>query len=140
VQFGLVADNLEEVTGGSIGSSGTYDYATIKYDAAGVTQWVARYNGPGNLDDFATAIAIDGSANVYVTGDSVGSGTFYDYATIKYNASGAEQWVARYNGPGNLDDDARAIAVDVSSNVYVTGESSGSGTNYDYATIKYVQG
>jgi hypothetical protein len=125
------------VTGGSTGTSGTYDYATIKYDASGTEEWVARYNGPGNLDDSATAIAIDGSANVYVTGDSPGSGTSLDYATIKYDPSGAEQWVARYNGPGNFNDDARAIAVDVSGNVYVTGASTGSDGIYDYATAKY---
>jgi hypothetical protein len=98
------------VTGGS--TSGAYDYATIKYDASGAEQWVARYNGPGNLDDSASAIALDDSGNVYVTGYGAGSGTSLDYATIKYDTSGAEQWVARYNGPGNFNDDARAIAVD----------------------------
>jgi Beta-propeller repeat len=125
------------VTGGSIGASGTYDYATIKYDASGAELWVARYNGPGNLDDIATTIALDGSGNVYVTGDSPGLGTSLDYATIKYDTSGAEQWVGRYNGPGNFNDDARAIAVDGLGNVYVTGASTGSGGIYDYATIKY---
>src|SRR5262249_15903386 len=128
------------VTGNSAGSGTSLDYATIKYDTTGAQQWVARYNGPGSFNDDARAIALDGLGNVYVTGASTGSDGIYDYATIKYDASGAEQWVARYNGPGNLIDFARAIAVDVSGNVYVTGESFGSGTNYDYATIKYAQG
>ena len=102
--------------------------------------WVARYDGPDNYDDEAVAIAVDGSGNVYVTGRSDGSGTAQDYATIKYNSAGQQQWVARYDGPGGNDDVANAIAVDGSGNVYVTGSSYGSGTDRDYATIKYVQG
>ena len=116
------------------------DYATIKYNSAGVQQWVMRYNGPGNDGDGANAIAVDNSGNVYVTGDSDSSGTEpynSDYATIKYNSSGVELWVARYNGPGNSADYAYAIAVDSSGNAYVTGKSIGSGTSSDYATIKY---
>ena len=128
------------VTGYSAGS-GTYpdDYATIKYDSNGVEQWVVRYNGPGNRDDFAMSIAIDGMGNVFVTGLSTGdeSNYNYDFATIKYNSNGVEQWVARYNGPGNDYDGAWSIAVDGAGNVYVTGRSYGSGTGSDYATIRY---
>jgi uncharacterized delta-60 repeat protein len=125
------------VTGYSTGSGTSYDYATIKYNSAGVEQWVQRYNGPGNDYDVANAIAVDGQGNVYVTGISRGSTTFYDYATIKYNSAGVEQWVQRYNGPGNDDDAAYSLAVDGQGNVYVTGNSFGSGTWFDYATIKY---
>jgi uncharacterized delta-60 repeat protein len=125
------------VTGISVGSGTSFDYATIKYNSAGVQQWVARYNGLGNDVDMALSLAIDGQGNVYVTGYSYGSGTYEDYATIKYNTAGETLWVRRYNGPGNNDDEARVIAVDGSGNVYVTGYSKSSGTYEDYATIKY---
>jgi len=125
------------VTGLSKGSGSYDDYCTIKYNSSGVKQWVARYNGPGNGSDFAHSIAVDGSGNVYVTGWSKGSGSYDDYCTIKYNSSGVQQWVARYNGPGNGYDEANSIALDGSGNVYVTGYSDGGGTNYDYCTIKY---
>jgi hypothetical protein len=71
--------------------------------------WVARYNGPGNGFDRSNAIALDSMGNVYVTGPSLGSGSNWDYATIKYNASGQEEWVTRYNGPGNSYDEAKAM-------------------------------
>ena len=125
------------VTGFSYGSGTGSDYATIKYNSSGVQQWIQRYNGPGNETDFAHSIASDGSGNVYVTGESFGGGTFSDYTTIKYNSSGDSVWVIRYNGSGNSEDKAFSIAVDGSGNVYVTGNSYGSGTKYDYATIKY---
>ncbi|MBL0340042.1 MAG: hypothetical protein IPP71_03480, partial [Bacteroidetes bacterium] len=36
-------------------------------------------------------------------------GNSTDYATIKYNSSGAQQWIARYNGPGNSADHAHSL-------------------------------
>ncbi len=135
----LAVDNSGNVyaTGYSYDSSTGYDYATIKYDPNGNQVWAARYNGPGNTSDYAYALAVDNSGNVYVTGESSGSSTGYDYATIKYDPNGNQLWAARYNGPGNGYDQARALAVDDLGNVYVTGNSYGSGTGYDYATIKY---
>jgi len=128
------------VTGESYGA-GNYDIATIKYNPAGVQQWAARYNGPANGEDGSSAVAVDTSGNVYITGYSDGDPNPVfrqdDYVTIKYNSSGTEQWAIRYDGPGNFHDVPYAIAVDINQNVYVTGGSSGSGTRYDYTTIKY---
>jgi len=111
--------------------------------AQGMRQaWVARYNGPSSSLDSASALAVDSQGNVYVTGRSVGSGTGFDYATVKYDTNGRQLWVARYNGPGNGLDSASALAVDSRGNLYVTGYSVtggvGSGIDWDYATIKYV--
>jgi hypothetical protein len=125
------------VTGYSPGGGMPDDYVTIKYDAAGNQVWRAHYNGPGNDVDHASSIAVDSSGNVYVTGQSVGSGTAYDYATVKYDASGDQLWIARYNGPANGDENATALKVDGAGNAYVTGLSAGIGTVFDYATIKY---
>jgi uncharacterized delta-60 repeat protein len=136
IDLAVDASGKVYVTGYSYGLGTYYDYATIKYSPRGVRQWVARYHG-GVGDDFANALAVDGSGNVYVTGESVGSGTFGDYGTVKYNARGKQQWVARYHGPGNAGDVAVALAVDGSGVVYVTGWSAGSGTETDYATVKY---
>lgn len=125
------------ITGFSYGSETENDYATVKYDQNGEEQWVTRYNGSENSHDKGNALVIDGAGNVYVTGYSYGSGTETDYATVKYNSNGEEQWVVRYDGPGNSDDESYALAIDGSGNVYVTGYSYGSGTVTDYATVKY---
>jgi hypothetical protein len=119
--------------------SGGGDYTTLKYNNAGIEQWVATYDGPGNSSDEAFDITVDGRENVYVTGMSVALETHSDYATIKYNSAGTEEWIMRYNGIGNSGDIACAITVDSKGSVYVTGSSSGLGTEEDYTTIKYSQ-
>ncbi len=129
------------VTGHSVGAGTSTDYATVKYDRNGITQWVARYNGGGNSGDGANAIAVDDAGNVFVTGFSATSSTlFYDYVTIKYNSDGVQQWIAYFDGSGNQEDSANAIAIDGNGNVYVTGRSVGAPnimTYDDFATVKY---
>jgi len=126
------------VTGSSYGSADNYDYATIAYSGAGVPLWTNRYDGPENRDDVASAVAVDGSGNVFVTGSSGSSFGFAgDYATIAYSGAGVPLWTNRYDGPGNGLDQANAVAVDASGNVVVTGRSSGTDTNTDYYTAKY---
>jgi hypothetical protein len=129
------------VTGNSRGSTSGNDYATVAYDAAtGAQLWVARYDGPGSGADFAYAIAVaPGGAIVFVTGYSTGVSTGADYTTIAYQAStGAELWVARYNGAGNRFDEAFAVKVSPdASRVFVTGYTTTSNMTTDYGTVAY---
>src|SRR5262245_54758735 len=121
------------VTGSSLGSGG-WDYATIAYSGAGVPLWTNRCNGSANDYHAATAVAVDGSGNVFVTGSSWnGISSYYDYTTIAYSGAGVPLWTNRYNGTGNSSDEPSAVAVDGSGNVFVTGRSYGSGGNSDYA-------
>ncbi len=128
------------VTGvGHSSSSTSSEYITIKYNSNGNSIWVNRYDGSGTESDVATAIAIDDSGYVYVTGYSVGSNGYYDYVTLKYAGDGVEQWNKRFDGPVNEDDKAIGIVVDKNQNVYVTGEASVVSGSFvrDFATIKY---
>src|SRR6266705_3402267 len=106
--------------------------------ASGAELWVKRYNGPGNSDDKASAVAVSPSADtIFVTGYSTGTGSGLDYATIAYNAaSGSWIWAKRYSGPDHGDSHAAAVTVS-SSGVFVTGYSQGATTGPDYATIAY---
>lgn len=124
------------VTGLSWGVGTGADYTTIKYNSSGVQQWISKYNGTGNGYDAVRDMVIDISGSIYVTGSSEGISSGYDYATIKYNSSGVQQWVSRYNGPANSSDGAIGVSVDGNGNIYVTGSSLGSGSGGDYATNK----
>ena len=131
------------VTGTSYGGSTTnYDYATVAYNAVtGAQLWVKRYNGPGSGEDRASSVAVSPSGGaVYVTGYSEISPTAgYYYTTIAYSAvTGAQLWLARYNGPGDFNV-ANSVAVSPNgATVYVTGYSYGCICGgEDYATVGY---
>ena len=124
------------VTGRSA-SENYFDYATIKYNPDGNQLWVSLYDGPGNYEDMTSSIYVDGDGYVYVTGWSAAADSSTDYATIKYDADGAQIWVSRYNGPGDDWDEAFDLAVDAAGNIYVTGASVRASGYSDITTIKY---
>jgi hypothetical protein len=138
--FGIAVDasNNVVVTGSSPDPTADADLATVKYLADGTQSWVMRYNGTAGGFDEARSVAVDAAGNVYVTGSCTNTGTRSDYVTVKYDASGNQQWVETYDGPINRADGAVAIALDNSGGgVCVTGWSAGSGTGTDYATVRY---
>ncbi|MBK9330931.1 MAG: SBBP repeat-containing protein [Ignavibacteria bacterium] len=142
ISVSVKTDSLNNVyvTGSSIGTGTSEDYVTLKYNSSGIQQWLQRYNGIANGRDVPSAIVIGKDNSIYLTGSSLGSGTGSDFATVKYNDAGVEQWSRTYNGNGNGIDGATSIAVNRQDYVVVTGLSyGGSGTNYDYVTVKYSQ-
>src|SRR5439155_2531696 len=102
------------VTGTSNTLGRGQNYTTVAYDAiSGGMRWVAQYGSAGTGSDMAAAIAIspDGT-KVLVTGRSPWGATQDDYVTVAYSAdSGNKLWLARYNGPGNVDDAPVSVGV-----------------------------
>lgn len=124
------------VTGGVYnGLSTLYDFKTIKLDTALNIVWSATYNGSSSLDDIATGLCVDSLNNVIVTGYTNTTTQGKNFATIKYNSSGTQQWAVTFNGTANGNDSATAI-VTAGTNIYVTGASY-NGQNNDYYTLKY---
>jgi hypothetical protein len=140
VPVAIAVDNRGNVfvTGGSADTTGVWGYATVAYSSAGVPLWTNRYNGPANGDGYATALGVDGSGNVFVTGASVGSSGLHDYATLAYSNQGAPLWTNRFSGgAAPYGAYARGIAVDRNGSVFVTGYSDSGSGNSDWVTIKY---
>lgn len=115
------------VAGRNGGKGVEANYATVKYDRNGLALWSREYDGPVGSTDGASALAVDRTGAVCVTGMSIGA-TGPDFATIKYKPACTVDWIARY--PGGW---AQAIASDPGGNFYVTGPSAG----YDIVTIRY---
>jgi hypothetical protein len=123
---------------------GNWDVFVTKLNAAGTALVYSTYIG-GSGSEGGTAIAVDGSGNVYVTGytfstnypvtpgafqttKSTTSSTETDVFVTKLNAAGTALVYSTYIG-GSNDDRGYAIAVDGSGNAYVTGWTLS--TNYD---------
>lgn len=120
------------------GTSDNSDYYTTKLaGATGTLIWERRYNGPANSSDTLVAMAVEPNGNVAVTGASF-NGANYDYYTAKYAGSdGSLLWERQYNGPANSGDNPKAVAIDASGNVFVTGSSGNANLDDDYYTAKY---
>ncbi len=127
------------VTGYATTAATGKDYTTIKYNNAGIQQWLKKYNRTGSTDDEAVGVVSDLNGNIYVTGFCTGSGTATtDYVTVKYNSNGDQQWAKVFNsGLVGVDDKASSIDIDETGNVYVTGATISSGSDTDFGTVKY---
>ena len=82
------------------------------------------------------------SSTVYVTGNTAVECCDYDSATVAFAVTtGARQWLSTYNGPGNKNDQANALALSPGGHtLYVTGSSydlTDAGFDAGFATIAY---
>ena len=114
-------------------SGGGADAFVVKLNASGSAFVYSSYLG-GNGSDHGNGIAVDSSANAYVTGDTfstnfptasprqASSGGGEDAFVTKLNAAGSGLVYSTYLGGGG-NDYGNAIVVDSSGSAYVTGET-----------------
>jgi hypothetical protein len=130
------------VAGGSAQPSLAPDALVISYAAeSGQQQWVTRESAGDGLASAFTAVRTSGDGSrLYVTGYSqANDGTgFLTFVTSSIDAGGgALLWTAKYESP-NGDSDATALGLSPDgTRLFVTGESTGSGTSTDYLTLSY---
>lgn len=108
-----------------------------EYLLSQATEWIQRYNSPGNYNDYVCDMVTDKAGNVYLTGYIFYSNPDQDFLTLKYNSTGLLQWVKIYNGSYGGADKASTLRLDKQGNVYVLGESQNVYGKPVYAIIKY---
>lgn len=134
---GFVSDWFNSPQGGSTAYFGSITFPVANADSlafvakmspSGTFQWVRTF--PGTDGERDNRIAIDSSANVYITGAFMGTEIFgttsltsageRDIFVVKYDSNGNSIWAKRAGGI--LDDRGNSIVVDKYNDVYVTGE------------------
>jgi hypothetical protein len=127
------------VTGGSVGPSGKYSFATVTYRATkGASVWLRRYSQDSKNAGAAAVVAGPGGSRVYVTGTTFGPGGEQNFTTAAYAASsGAVRWVAHYTGPA-AGNSAVSMAISKDgSELAVTGQGTVTDGRASYATLAY---
>lgn len=125
------------VCGSSLTTSSGSEGVLVKYNSAGIEQWVSKYNYSAAFADGFEDVKTDNSVNIFVCGYSESNSNVASYATIKYSPAGTISWIQRYNGPVASSDGARSIFLDNAQNVYITGSGIGLNTDFDIVTVKY---
>jgi len=112
-------------------SAGSSDIFISKFDSAGSFLWVVTWGG--SESDGGTAVAVDSSGYVYVTGGFMGTVDFdpgvgvderssagdYDVFLSKFDSSGGVIWAKTWGGVGR--DESTGVAVDGFGDAYVSG-------------------
>jgi hypothetical protein len=136
-------NDVQEDASGNVFVAGTvynlstgFDYKVFKYDVNLSLLWSATWNGTANLDDAITGLAVASNGSVLVTGFTSTTSQGKNFATVKYNSTGTQQWVSTFDGGGN--DSATCIVINSTdtNKIYVSGYSYNGSTN-DYYTIRY---
>jgi hypothetical protein len=124
-------------------NGGLYDAFVAKVNAAGTALVYCGYIGGSNFDE-ALGIAVDGSGNAYVTGDTGSTQADFPVTVgpdLTFNGGSGDAFVAKVNAAGTAlaycgyiggvgSESGSGIAVDGSGNAYVTGSTTSDETTF----------
>jgi hypothetical protein len=109
----------------------------------GAVLWQRAIDGDGSTMDEGLAVALDSADDVIVAGTAApfgGSSIFYiDFAVLKLaGADGSELWRRPINGValGDVNDVARAVAVDANDDIFAAGSTQRAVTADDFTVVK----
>jgi len=116
---------------------GTNDAFLVKFNGSGMRLWGTYYGGSG--DENGASCVIDGAGNVILTGGTSSTGTIIstsgshqitlggssDGFVVKFDNTGLRLWGTYYGG--SAAEDFLSCAIDLTGNIYLCGNSNGSG-------------
>jgi len=119
----------------TLNNNSSNDFRNIAPNSSDIDSWDTTWGGSDN--EWASAIVLDTSGNIYLAGFtfSFGAGSS-DFVLVKYDSSGNFQWYRTWGGSD--EDEAWAIALDTSGNIYLAGGTKSYGEGgVDICLVKY---
>ncbi len=130
---GLLRDGGRLLVWGAVYNRGTgFDYFAACYSDVGDELWRGVLDGTGKVD-ICQAAALDGDANLVITGQSTGRS--FDILTAKYSPEGETLWTRRYDT--GAEDRGWCVTTDERGNVYVGGTTVGANGFRDMVIVRY---
>jgi len=121
---------------GYTGDENSKDILLIRINIKGETVWDRSFDANFFSADYTDIIYLY-KEHIYVCGAAVTDNAYFqDYIILKYDINGNLIWQRDHNGTLNGFDIARAIFVDRSENIYVTGYTENKDTKLDITTMK----
>jgi hypothetical protein len=127
---------------GNILTLSAHDIILQKFDSKGNLLWERTYDGPGNGEDFSTALLIDDERSIYLTGSvTVSPSVGFSMVVLKFDSLGTLGWDYIYDNPSVYSPiGGGSSLLKDNDDLYVTGTSFGSTTSADFLTVKLNSG
>ncbi|MES2139700.1 MAG: SBBP repeat-containing protein [Bacteroidota bacterium] len=122
-------------SGTSVSSNGGTDIFLAKYNPSGTLLWVKKFGG--SATDVGNAIKVNSSGSIFLTGGFRNT-TLFGSISLRTPNGNSDVFIARLDSSGNViwakkaggtnNDTGRGIAIDGSSNCFITGNCGQSAT------------
>jgi uncharacterized delta-60 repeat protein len=113
------------------------DIVLLKYRPDGTLVWHRAIDGAGRATDLASQVLLDSAGRCFVVGSVTGDHTSFDYLVACFDTTGRLLWQQSYDAARSVDI-CQAACLDREGNIIVTGHSTGTGSSFDVATLKYL--
>jgi len=108
----------------------------IKYNSSGQFQKMVNHKPESALKTISD-LKIAPNGTIFISADISNPETSDDFLTLAFNSNDSLLWANEYDGKASGADHSKAISVDESLNVYVTGSAADARGNFNIVTVKY---
>ncbi|MBS1724919.1 MAG: SBBP repeat-containing protein [Armatimonadetes bacterium] len=109
--------------------------------ASGASATPKRWNGPANLNDTGTGVAVDGAGNTFTVGTTdTGGANGKDVVVVARQPNGSVLWTRQFDLGLGLDEIGKKIVYDTFGNVFVLAQFDDPGTGTNILVVKYTIG